>query len=283
MADDYIDSLYGSGIYAPYSREEEGEALDLSSLPVKAALDRARHQYVTLIHLVDGWRDYAAGNGPKPKDEPIRFLFPGRNAENHELDCYEEISRFFSGFAHGATPHITELYNAAKTCLSFLRRLDDIKPTDHLRNAWRHFTDFIRLLDYRGEPRMLHDEFTRRISETSASFLRERTANAIELGAYLSGQPCSAQKKLDDASPTLLRLRIRLKAVSLVKGYMRKTSCNTSEAVRKVHAVLWKDFHRLGLRCGTNNFSILLYKPKYRDSPPADDSDLRSACLDFGG
>lgn len=273
-----IDSLY-EAIDIPLTPKEEEAFIYASDSHVKGVLERIRYHNFSLIRRVNDWQKYISGKGPKPSEELVRFLIPGRNHENPEKLCLEDITEYFANFPHGATPRFEELCKASQSCFSLLRDLGAFQRTDHLRKATGHFQQFIDLISYRGEPLMLRDEFSRQISESRDNFIFERTANAMEIGEWLASPDRLKSAAKREIPLSVRQDEIRLRAVSLMRGWQRKTSCKTKEAIDVVQKALWKEFDECGLKSATNNFKALLYMQKFKSSPPADDDDLKAAHL----
>lgn len=68
---------------------------------------------------------------------------------------------------------------------------------------------------------------------------------------------------------------IRFLALSLIKGLVHHFNWSQAEAVSAVHARLWQEFKKVGLKCGEENFRQLQYKGKVTDAPYADIEKLR--------
>lgn len=266
-------------VEVPFSKEEEDDFIFAPDSHVKAVLDRIRHHNYSLVRRVSDWKKYVNGQGPKPPEGLVRYLIPGRSSENPELACFEDVTEFFSRFPHGATPHIMELCIASRSCFTLLRNLGNLQATENLRDADGALRRLIDLIAYHGEPKMLCDEFARRISESRDAFLDARQANAMEIGQFLAAPKIGAEEgsKEEELPLSVRKDNVRRKLSSFVRGYLRAKGGTKKDAIEEVMKVLGKEYMATGLSTGYNNLRSMDSHPKFSSDPPATEDELVKA------
>lgn len=255
LSESQVDDLYDN-MKTPYSQEEFGLFIRDPGSRTRKVLEHVHYHNMELCVFVEDWLRFRQGVGLKPSDSLVLRLTPGNEGVNDARRSLAALVEYYSNFPHGSLPRWPILAYMSRTSFTLMETIASLHPTDHLTTAKGHFNDFINLLRYKGEPRLMRDEFARRLHDAATHFLDECELNAIELEMWIrkllsgdtSEEPHSMRRDL-----------IRQKAVERMEE-LYASGMTWSEAEEKTQSEMWRDFNALGLACAKMNFHKLRYR-----------------------